>query len=421
MATGYPQGGIAVIRSGMFHRKRSIRMKRMVFCRIVLMVMLFPLFPDLVAQTVSTFITGNGLNGPDGFALDTAGNLFVANWGGGYGTTVLRITPGGLVSTFDSASDAPDGLAFDQSGNLYVSNYNNGTIDRVTPSGVKTQFASGLIRPSAMAFDTAGNLYVSNYGSTTVSRITPEGTVSTYAGGFSGPLGLVFDPAGNLYVSNYNTGKVHKVAPDGTTTVFATVPDGSSSRIQYLARGQSGNLYLPSYGHHKIYRISPAGVVDVLAGTGVAGSANGPAATAQFNGPNSIVLTSGGDLLVSEYNASRIRRIAGVEFPVGTGPSHGFIPSGLLPLNIFPNPSDGLVTVAFPATGNGRYGLVIRDTRGRVVSEWQEDGTARLCGPDGVTRWLVDLGALLPGVFFCSLLDGGRVVGMAKMIRRENE
>jgi len=134
---------------------------------------------QISAQTVSTFLTGSGLNGPDGFALDNNHNLFVANWGGGSGHTIMKITPDALVSTFDSTSDAPDGLAFDQYGNLFVSNYNNGIIHKITPDGVKTEFASGLINPSALAFDTAGNLYVSNYGSTTVSKITPAGTVSS--------------------------------------------------------------------------------------------------------------------------------------------------------------------------------------------------------------------------------------------------
>ena len=38
-----------------------------------------------LAQTVSTYLTGSGLNGPDGFALDKTGTLYVANWGGGTG------------------------------------------------------------------------------------------------------------------------------------------------------------------------------------------------------------------------------------------------------------------------------------------------------------------------------------------------
>jgi sugar lactone lactonase YvrE len=265
------------------------------------------------AQTVSTLITGSGLNGPDGFALDASENLFVANWGGGSGTTILKILSLSAVQTFDSTSDAPDGLSFDNSGNLFVSNYNSGVINIITPGGIKTVFATGLTNPSSLAFDTTGNLYVSNYGGSTVSKITRDGTVSTFASGFNAPLGLVFDPEGNLYVSNYNSGVINKVTSNGVVSVFATVPNPSTSRLQYLVWGPSGNIYVPSYGHNKIYKISSSGTVSVFAGTGTAGGTNGPVASAQFNGPNSIALTKKGDLYISEYNANRIRVITGVE------------------------------------------------------------------------------------------------------------
>jgi hypothetical protein len=367
---------------------------------------------QICAQTVSTFLTGYGLNGPDGFALDGEQNLFVANWGGGTGTTVLKITPGAVVSIFDSTSDAPDGLAFDESGNLYVSNYYSGIIHKITPSGNKTQFASGLINPSALAFDTAGNLFVSNYGSTTVSKITPAGTVSTYATGFSGPLGLVFDPLGNLYVSNYNTGKIHRVAPDGTTTLFATVPDGSTSKIQYLVRGQSGNLYLPSYGHHKIYRIAESGVVSVYAGTGIPGSANGPLDSARFNGPNSIALTSQGDLYISEYNANRIRKITGVEFPVGLYPDTGSKNSDGHQLRIFPNPFSTTTNIALELSVTGDFRVCIRDTFGKTMFRFDIQNTK-----PGKHNLMFDGRSIRPGIYICSLVHNCQVICSRKLIR----
>lgn len=259
----------------------------------------------------TTYLTGSGLNRPDGFALDTSGNLFVANWGGGSGHTVLKISAPDLVTTIDSTSDAPDALAFDAAGNLYISNYNSGVITKTTPAGVKTDFASGLINPSALALDRDGNLYVSNFGGKTVSKITPEGEISTFASGFSAPLGLNFDSEGNLFVADYQTGIIHQVTRDQTLSIFATVPNPTNSRIQYLARGPSGNLYLPSYGHNQIYRITPGGIVTVFAGTGTAGGKDGPLDEAEFDGPNSIAISAGGDLYVSEYNANRIRIIRG--------------------------------------------------------------------------------------------------------------
>lgn len=353
------------------------------------------------AQTVSTFLTGSGLNGPDGFALDSEEDLFVANWGGGSGTTILKVTSLAEVTTFDATSSAPDGLAFDSQGNLYVSNYGTGVIHRITPTGTKTVFATGLNHPSALAFDANGNLYVSNYGGTTVSRITPDGTVSTFASGFHAPLGLVFDPGGNLYVSNYNTGVVNKVDPAGTVTVFATVPSPAGSMVQYLVRGPSGTLYLPSYGHNKIYSISPAGMVSVFAGTGVPGGNDGPVATAQFNGPNSIAMDSAGNLFVSEYNANRIRKITGVE-PAAAAEEHSEnLSREILSLQSFPNPFTTLTTIRYRLARGCHVTLLIANSLGEVIASlvngFQDSG------PHSVS---FDAAGLPAGTYFCRLTHG---------------
>ena len=363
------------------------------------------------AQIVSTFLTGSGLNGPDGFALDSAENLYVANWGGGFGTTVLKITPEAHADTFDNTSNAPDGLAFDAEGNLYISNYASGVISSITPSGTKTIYASGFNKPSTLVFDSLGNLYVSNYGGTTVSKITPSGTVSTYATGFSAPLGLVFDPEGNLYVSNYNTGVVNKVFPDGTTTVFATVPSGVSSKIQYLVRGASGNLYLPAYGHNKIYKITADGIVSVFAGTGVAGGKNGPVDSAQFNGPNSIVLTSGGDLYVSEYNAGRIRKITGVEFPVGINDRRDGKIQGSILFQNYPNPFTTFTTIPFHLDRQGTSEIRIYDPNGKEVYRSE----ARLLGPGDHSFTTVSWNPE-PGLYLLKLIFNGKMADSKKAI-----
>jgi|WetSurMetagenome_2_1015567.scaffolds.fasta_scaffold135336_2 sugar lactone lactonase YvrE len=317
-------------------------------------------------QTVSTFLTGSGLNGPDGFAIDTSGNIYVANWGGGTGNNVLKITPGGIVTTFATGFNAPDGLVFDDNSNLYVSNYGSGIINKVNSSGVSTVFATGLINPSSLVFDSQGNLYVSNYGGNTVSKITPSGSVSTFASGFNAPLGLAFDSEWNLYVSNYNSGVINKVSPSGVVTVFASIPNSPQSRVQYLLFGRTGNLYVPAYGHHKIYKITPGGVISVLAGTGVSGGNNGSLDSATFNGPNSIVMNTLGEIYISEYNANRIRKISGVEPPVSIRKINEEIKNYNLFQN-YPNPFNPTTNIKFSLQKSGFVKLYVCDILGKEI------------------------------------------------------
>lgn len=263
-------------------------------------------------QSVSTYVTNSGLNGPDGFTIDNNGNLYVANWGNSTGSTVLKVSNSGEVTTYINGLHAPDGLAFDSNENLYISNYATGIINKITPSGEMTVYASGLNNPSDLAFDQNDNLYVSNHGGgqgSIVSKFSKDGIVNDFATGFDAPLGLVFDQEGNLYVSNYNSGIINKVTPEGVVSTYATISNEPLARLQYLVFDKEGNLYVPSYGHNKIYIISPEGKVDIFAGTGEAGNADGPVKSAQFNGPNSIAIEPSGVIYVSEYNANRIRTI----------------------------------------------------------------------------------------------------------------
>ena len=107
------------------------------------------------------------------------------------------------VSNFATVGSEPISPAIDSAGNLYVANYLGGTISKVTSSGMVTlAWATVGTDPLALAFDTSGNLYVANYGSNTVSKVNSSGTVTaTYTVG-THPGALSFDSSCNLYVAN---------------------------------------------------------------------------------------------------------------------------------------------------------------------------------------------------------------------------
>jgi hypothetical protein len=80
-------------------------------------------------------------------------NLFVDSFFGG---NIYEFTPGGVQSTFASGVSYPSGMAFDSAGNLFVVEYgngltNNGDILEFAPNGTQSTFASGLYSPQALA------------------------------------------------------------------------------------------------------------------------------------------------------------------------------------------------------------------------------------------------------------------------------
>src|SRR5262249_58368829 len=85
----------------------------------------------------------SGLSSPFDLAFDSAGNLFVTDWGTGGGGHIHRFTPDGTQSTFAQLG-APEGLAFDGTGNLFVVDEDTGNIFKFTPDGVRSTFAKAV-------------------------------------------------------------------------------------------------------------------------------------------------------------------------------------------------------------------------------------------------------------------------------------
>jgi sugar lactone lactonase YvrE len=92
------------------------------------------------------------------------------------------------------------------------------------------------------------------------------------------------------------------------------VIDGAGGTINLLAAEKLWTLLDGTtlrYGPH-VHILSML-VVSTIAGTGIAGSDNGPAETAKFNGPQGIAVDSDGNLDVTEYTGNRIRKLTKAE------------------------------------------------------------------------------------------------------------
>ena len=206
-----------------------------------------------------------GLHAPQGLAMDSAGNLFVADLGGQLiSSSIYKVTPEGVRSVFAQGLVYPTSLAFDSAGNLFVADHDSGCIYKYKTDGARSTFASGLRGPQGLAFDGAGNLYV---GETAynghIYRYKPDRTRIVFASGFSGQIHLACDSAGNLFVSgtfgDVMSGNVYKITPNGVRTVFASgMLTPASLAFNYQSNLFVVDLGLPDESPCSIYEFTPA-------------------------------------------------------------------------------------------------------------------------------------------------------------------
>jgi sugar lactone lactonase YvrE len=314
--------------------------------------------------------TAARFRGGGGAAVDGSGNIYIADT---YNDTIRKVTPAGSVTTLagspgvigtvDGTGSAaefnePAGIAVDSTGNIYVADYEDNTVRKVTQAGVVTTLAgspshkgpvaesadgtgasAGFFHPEGVAVDGQGNIYVADSGNGTIRKITPGGAVSTLAGlvGITGtkdgtgttalfilPTGLAIDGSGNLYTCDTAAKTIRKITPTGTVTTLAGSPnvsgnsDGTGSAATfslpiYLAADASGNVYVSENEYNTIRKITPAGVVTTLAGsTTVTGSINGTGSAAAFQEPYGVAVDGSGNVYVSDDTTLRVVTPSGV-------------------------------------------------------------------------------------------------------------
>jgi hypothetical protein len=331
--------------------------------------------PNLLGE-VSTFAGTSGtrgstdgigaaarFNNPYGVAVDSADNIYVADW---TNLTIRKVTPAGVVTTFAGSAGSPgsnDGtgpfarfrypaaVAVDSADNVYVADWGNSTIRKITPAGVVTTLAGTALSqgsadgtgvaarfrgPTGLAVDSADNIYVADSSNSTIRRVTPAGVVTTLAGTagvngaddgigaaarFNDPHGVAVDSDDNIFVTDSDSQTIRKVTPWGAVTTLAgtALAAGSDDGIgaaarfnapQGLAVDSADNLYVADNNNETIRRVTPTGAVTTVAGTaGVYGAADGIGPAARFNTPVAVAVDSADHLYVADYWNHTIRKI----------------------------------------------------------------------------------------------------------------
>lgn len=242
------------------------------------------------AGTQTTFFTRQG-SSPSGLAVDAAGNLYVASPSG---ALVLKITPAGVATTYAGTGTAgfsgdgqaatraqlnfPLRLALDSAGNLFIADVANNRVRKVTTAGVISTVAGNGVEAHAgdggaataasfdsiqgLAVDAQGNLYIAT--TYRIRRVDAGGTVRTIAGGEVGgnfgdggppleagiePWEVAIGPKGDLYFTQFyystirairSAAPTYQVTPAAVTLTALAGSNEVSARVEL--RGSTAGL-----------------------------------------------------------------------------------------------------------------------------------------------------------------------------------
>ena len=284
------------------------------------------------------------LNFPEGVAVDSLGNVYIADTNNQRvrkitGTTITTVAGNGTsgfsgdgAAATSAQLNQPLGLAVDANFNIYIADRNNDRVRKVLASNSTIITYAGnniccnvndgglatnawLNGPQGLALDADGNLGIADSGNSRIRGVATNGVITTLAGnginGYNGdggaaksaqlsyPEGVAVDASGNIWIADSNNQRVREVVAGTINTVAGESDNGagippfqSLSQPASVAEDKNGNVYITDSANSLIRMINPAGVMSVVAGTGFQGYGGdgGPAASAVINHPQSLLL-----------------------------------------------------------------------------------------------------------------------------------
>jgi uncharacterized protein (TIGR03437 family) len=305
-------------------------------------------------------------DGSTGIAVDGSGNLIIADEGNG----VVRKVSNGIIATIVSKNvissaygsnaylPSPSAIAVDSAGDLFIADIINGYILRVSGGVARVVAGQGTmgpgrtgegvpatsvtIGPAGIAVDSSGNIFFSDLATNTIRKVAANGIITTVAGngnsGFSGDggpallaslnlnsglAGVAVDTSGNLFFTDVFNFRVRKVAPSGIITtvagngVFAFKGDGgpatqaSIGEAFGIAVDPSGNLFIADWYNNRVRMVSGGGMMSTVAGDGIQGFSGdgGPAISASMWGPGGVAVDAFGNVFVLDDGNNRVREV----------------------------------------------------------------------------------------------------------------
>jgi sugar lactone lactonase YvrE len=360
----------------------------------------------------------SSMDSPAAVAVDGAGNVYVAAFSAGQ---VFKIAANGNVTVVagtgahggpvgdggpavSATLEEPSGIAVDSSGNVFIADRTYCKIREVSAqTGIISTVAGGtgncwhtgdggpatsaaLNNPSGVALDSAGNLFIADTNNCLIRKVTAAtGIISTVGGtlpdltgalhcGYLGdgglatsaelgfPNGLAVDSAGNILIADTTHCAIRKIS--ASTGIITTVAgsascgyagDGGPAASAQLSQSfgvtvdGSGNVFIADTSNCVIRKVaSSSSQISTVAGDfslGCGFSGDEALATgAQLNQPYGVAVDGSGSVLVADFDNSVIRKIS-----VATGDISTFAGVAV------PNPYQEGQMIGFPEYGGDGY------------------------------------------------------------------
>jgi hypothetical protein len=259
--------------------------------------------------------TNASLYAPTGCVLDSAGNLYISDEANNVVRKVTASTgiistvagngdeagtafggsngDGGLAT--HAELNHPWGLAMDSAGDLFIADTGNYRIQEVNAStGIITTVASlhSGANPEGLALDGAANLYIAEQGdpSDVVKLNLSTGALTVVAGnGTSGTGGSVVGDGGRA------------------TSAVLSEPQG-------VAVDAAGNIFISDTGDQRVREVTAStGIITSVVGTTMGYSTGGGSAThAQLHNPGQIFFDAAGELYIADTDNGAVRKVTGL-------------------------------------------------------------------------------------------------------------
>ena len=219
-----------------------------------------------VSRTVLPF---TGLRQVKGLAVDTAGNVYAADW-----SRVVEVAAGSTTQTvlpFTGFDWAVDGVAVDGAGDVYATDsIHNRVVKLAAGSNAQTVLPfTGLFQPGGVAVDGAGAVYVCDWHNNRVVKLAAGSAVQTELplSGIKLSSPIAVDAAGAVYITEYQGDRVVKLTAG--TAAQTVLPFTGLEDYAGLAVDSTGAVYVTDSNNGRVVKLAAGSTTQTVPFTGL--------------------------------------------------------------------------------------------------------------------------------------------------------